>query len=421
MIKIVIVSGLQPINNPRAVKEAETLASHGYDVTLIGAVHSIESKLLVASLNAGHSWKHLPVVDATDRKLLSRLRYLFYRIKGRLSRLLYTTFAIQLPSQLASYVGPMYRLAAREKADLYIIHAEPALWVGQRLIMDGQKVATDIEDWYSEDLLPEDRAKRPVDLLKSLEQFLLEKSVYTSTTSRVMAQGLAQEYSVPEPSVILNSFRYSERAHIDGKILDRKNSSIPSLIWFSQTVGPGRGLELLFEALHLIDLPIEIHIRGRLRNEMFHQQLLALIPAKHLSNIYFHNLVSQSDLLSRLAEHDIGFCGELSSCKSRDLTITNKILEYIRAGLHVVASNTKGQLELSHAKDLKIRYFKQSSTADLANVLHELAKTISRGLPAKKTFFDPTDFSELSWEHNSQTLLSNVTIALQGKQCSSTR
>jgi len=44
-------------------------------------------------------------------------------------------------------------------------------------------------------------------------------------------------------------------------------------------------------------------------------------------------------LLSRIAEHDIGFAGEMKHCRSRDLTVTNKILQYLLAGIAVVAGN----------------------------------------------------------------------------------
>jgi len=46
-----------------------------------------------------------------------------------------------------------------------------------------------------------------------------------------------------------------------------------------------------------------------------------------------------------IAEHDIGFAGETPSIRSRDLTATNKILQYLLAGLAVVASDTAGQRE----------------------------------------------------------------------------
>jgi len=47
-----------------------------------------------------------------------------------------------------------------------------------------------------------------------------------------------------------------------------------------------------------------------------------------------------------IADHDIGLALEQSSIASRDLTITNKILQYLNAGLAVVATPTAGQREV---------------------------------------------------------------------------
>ena len=52
------------------------------------------------------------------------------------------------------------------------------------------------------------------------------------------------------------------------------------------------------------------------------------------------------ELLSRLAEHDIGLALEQQEIKSRNLTLTNKIFQYLQAGLALVATDTAGQREI---------------------------------------------------------------------------
>ncbi len=70
--------------------------------------------------------------------------------------------------------------------------------------------------------------------------------------------------------------------------------------------------------------------------------------------------------------HDIGLALEQSFIANRDLTITNKILQYLNAGLAVVASDTRGQREvLAHAPDAGVMV-KLAETADLAQTLDRL-------------------------------------------------
>ena len=49
-----------------------------------------------------------------------------------------------------------------------------------------------------------------------------------------------------------------------------------------------------------------------------------------------------------LPKFDAGLAIELSQPESRNVTITNKILQYIQSGLQVLATDTIGQIELSN-------------------------------------------------------------------------
>ncbi len=63
-----------------------------------------------------------------------------------------------------------------------------------------------------------------------------------------------------------------------------------------------------------------------------------------------HPLIPANELLSRVAEHDIGLALELRQPDSRNLTVTYKFLHYLLAGLAVVASDTAGQSEVTGAR-----------------------------------------------------------------------
>ena len=47
--------------------------------------------------------------------------------------------------------------------------------------------------------------------------------------------------------------------------------------------------------------------------------------------------------------HDVGLALEQPYCLNKDLTASNKIFEYMRAGLALIASHTRGQEEVMRA------------------------------------------------------------------------
>ena len=90
---------------------------------------------------------------------------------------------------------------------------------------------------------------------------------------------------------------------------------------------------------------MSIHLRGNC-SDSTRQWIDAQIPAEWRDRLFIHPTVSNAELPARIAEHDIGLALELSDPPSRDLTVTNKLFQYLQAGLAVIATDTTGQREV---------------------------------------------------------------------------
>jgi len=333
---LILISG--PLSlNPRPLKEAVALGRAGYDVTVLFVRNHAEGEARDRELMAGAPFRRV-AIDMISGQDTPAWRLFLRRGLESARRRLSANLRLQGPAALGS--ARLLLDAARAlPADLTIVHNEAPHWVGTRLLASGRRVAADIEDWHSEDLLPQDRARRPLKLLRSVERRLLTDAAYTSTTSRALSDALHARYGGPPPQVITNSFPLQSDPH------GGPAGSPPSLFWFSQTLGPGRGLELLLEAWGGTTRPSRLALLGE-PCAGFRERILRRLPADHGSRVDFLPLVSPSRLPSLIATHDIGLALEQAFIVNRDLTITNKILQYLNAGLAVVASDTSGQREV---------------------------------------------------------------------------
>jgi glycosyltransferase involved in cell wall biosynthesis len=267
-----------------------------------------------------------------------------------------------------------------------------------------------MEDWFSEDLLPDSRRRRPLRLLRFLERELLVRGVYGSCPSHVLSEALAKEYGGKPPIVLYNAFPWTDRGAIDGRRKERRNAAIVSICWYSQTLGPGRGIEDLVGALPLLKCEAEIHLRGHATPGMV-DWIRDRIPERWRRRVFFHPLVANEELLSRIAEHDIGFAGEMPYSRSRDLTVTNKILHYLLGGLAVVASDTAGQREVAmRAKDA-VTVYQPGNPAALANALDGLLASNARLANAKSAALQMAR-DIFCWEGQEQTLLAAIAATL---------
>jgi len=329
-------------NAPRPQKEAETLANAGHDVIVYGVWFDSALVKRDRQLILNKKWRFEPIVDFQPNR---KLQNWVTRIQSRLAREKYIYFGIFSPELLGYGAKAILKAALKAKADLTIVHSESGLWVGNQLLDRGYRVGVDFEDWFSEDLLPEARVARPIAQLKVLERRLINECTYCLTTSNVLAEALSKAYQAPKPTIIYNAFPWAERSQIDGQIRDRKNLDVPSIHWFSQTIGQGRGLETLFQSLPYIKYPIEIHLRGNYP-ESSRLWLESLVPDEWRDRLFIHPIVPNNELLSRIAEHDIGLALEVNDISSRNLTITNKFFQYLQAGLAIIATDTDGQSEI---------------------------------------------------------------------------
>jgi glycosyltransferase involved in cell wall biosynthesis len=295
-------------------------------------------------------------------------------------------------------------MASAQPADLIIVHSELALQIGAKLLTRGRRVAADFEDWHSRDLPPSSHHRRPLRLLQRAESTLLRNAVYTSATSDAMAIALQAVYGGNKPVVISNTFPLQPVSR------PRPPGAPPALFWFSQTIGPGRGLELFLAAWRQTIRPSRLCLLGDVSAE-YRAKLLGRLPAERRTQLEFIPIVPPEELPAVIARHDVGLALEPNIPANKDCTISNKILQYLNASLAVVASDTAGQREvLGHAPDAGI-LVSLHETAGLAETLDNLLASPHRiatmGAAARRAAEEI-----YCWEKTEPVLLHAVTTAV---------
>jgi glycosyltransferase involved in cell wall biosynthesis len=407
---IIVLTGNHLCHNPRVQKEAAALAAAGVDVEVLGAWTNDALAERDRELLARLGTRFTPVVDFSTRSAAAKLRRQMSRVRSKAGQWGYRSLALFGWYLLGHAYPALRRAALRRQADLYIAHSEAGMAVAHDLRRAGRRVAVDMEDWFSEDLLPEARGGRPLALLRRLESELLTKGAFASCPSHAMSRELSRHFGCDPPAVVYNAFSWAERASIDGVFKDRPDRGCPSIHWFSQTIGPGRGLEDLLAALPRVTHPAEVHLRGN-PVDGFANWLAERTPAGWRLRIFVHGLVPNHQLLSRIAEHDIGFAGEMKYCRSRDLTITNKILQYLLAGLAVVASDTAGQREVADRAGDAVLLYPSGEAPALAAQLNALLGSPERLNRAKAAALSAAE-KTFCWERQEGALLEGVKRAL---------
>jgi glycosyltransferase involved in cell wall biosynthesis len=402
--KILILTSAHLCRNPRVVKEATTLGAAGYDVTVMSISVQARFERKDRELMRGLPFKRVTIDYAADN-WRARTADFVQRAATWGARRLCSEFELET----AQTLGPAAALlgfARSFPADLTIVHTEIPIWAAQHLIRDGRKVAVDVEDWYSEDLLFADRQSRPIQLLRKAEAFALQHAAYSSATAQSMADALAGAYRCPAPLVLRNSFPLQLHSRADTP----PREGPPRFIWFSQTIGPGRGLELFFAAWAKTTHPSQVYLLGDERPD-YREKLLGRLPPARRGDVHFIPLVTPEQLPNKLAEFDIGLALEPRWPLNRNITITNKILQYLNAGLAVVATDTAGQQEVMRAAPDSGLLITAHETTEYAERLDALLGDRAR-LRATQLAARAAAVREFCWEQETPRLLAAVARAL---------
>ncbi|CAN5213617.1 hypothetical protein BH11PSE14_BH11PSE14_02740 [soil metagenome] len=356
-VLIVIVGHLS--SAPRAQKEAAALRAAGARVFIRGNWFdpALAEEDLAIARRLGADFAPATDLRRDGGNFGDRLRHRLARLRNRWTGLV-------SPRTLGPGAPELLRAARNIRADLTMVHSEPGLWLGQRLLQDGMQVGVDFEDWFSHDQLPQDRTPRVREKLRELEHFHLRHAHCCLATTQAMAEALAQDAGTLRTPVVIPNCFAADGVHVLPDRADGPGSTAVSFYWFSQTIGPARGLEVLAAALPLLHGDWTLHLRGAVGA---HRDWLdALFPAAQRPRIHILPPVSNAELAARSRAHDVGLALEIPYCINKQLTASNKIHEYLRAGLAVIATATQGQAEVLEASPGAGLLVEAGNAADLA-------------------------------------------------------
>src|SRR5580704_4495329 len=345
-LRICLVGAANPSNNPRLLREADLL-SQQHEVRVVSQGSSRAAAEADARLLARRSWR-LQRVDhpradwlPSDVSRPEWVRSVFVRGRRRLAEAAFHSFKA---TKLAEYsvctsFSELLRLASAEAADWFIAHTQPALPVAVAAARRwNAKLGFDCEDLLTE------TGDRFCEANRLIEQKYLRQCDYVTATSNAMADHLAKTYNIPDPTVLYNVFPLSLA---EGLLRPRQREPHAKLRlhWVSQTIGPDRGLQDVFEACAGLADQVEIHLRGR-ASEQEKKEQMALSQRWGVAEcVKFHPLIDHDELISSMADYDVGLALERPRNRNYSLTVTNKVFSYMLAGLAVAATETPGQRE----------------------------------------------------------------------------
>jgi glycosyltransferase involved in cell wall biosynthesis len=227
-------------------------------------------------------------------------------------------------------------------------------------------------------------------LVEWIEERFIPRCDYVTAASDGIADAYATALRIERPTTILNVCPMDDRERTAPRPRERETPpGAKSLYWFSQTIGPGRGLEDAVDALAFLGDEFVLHLRGRWA-QGYELQLRNRARAKKVDDrLRWLPLVPPSELVPRSKQHEIGLALEHPTTENRSICLTNKIFTYLAAGIPIVATSTVAQRELAGQLGAAARLYDPGDAAGLADRVRDLiadptARAASRSLAIQR-------------------------------------
>jgi hypothetical protein len=212
--------------------------------------------------------------------------------------------------------------------------------------------------------------------MRKLMCLVLPKADYCSYAAPLIAEAVRKD--IPNMQniqlVLMNGFPADEFV-----MPQTKSTQCLKLVWYSQHIDYGRGLENVLKVADQLHEVVELHLIGNLQSAFAN----TFLHGKR--GVVIHPPMHQKQLHRFLGDFDVGLALDIPLNPNRDIALTNKIITYAQAGLIIAAMHTKGQdqfLDESGLAHIKMTNDESSISKAFLEIFE--MKTSSRFDPVKQ-------------------------------------
>jgi glycosyltransferase involved in cell wall biosynthesis len=286
-----------------------------------------------------------------------KLLRLGYRILFRLSGYLH-------PGALSTRFLRFGRFLNRIEADVYVAHnVETLLPVFEAAQKRGGLAMFDSMEFHSD--MGDSQNELDREIITKIERRCLPQCALVLASSDEMADALSATYGIRPPLALYNVPPIDPHHH-------RCDHQGLSLYWRNAVLGFGqRGLQDVLAALTNLPDDIVLHLQGRLPLDGG-VELRNKIDALGLAQrVFVHTPYLPPDAVRVAAEYCVGLCLEHGGIRNHELTVSNKMFDYLMGGLVVIASDLPGLRGVIERSDGGM-CFEPGNAVDLAEKILEL-------------------------------------------------
>jgi glycosyltransferase involved in cell wall biosynthesis len=371
-MKLCIIVGNSLRKDPRVIKQINCALDEGIDVHFIGYVDENYSAQFLESIGCPFSIvdlgeKYTGHLKSLIKKLYRQFLFYFYPIKWMIKIKPDVIHANDFDTLIPSYIASLFCRS---------------------------KVLYDSHEIYAENIgIANNKVLKKAIIFS--EKILLKRIGAMISVSHSAAAYFQKKYKIPLPTVITNC-PYKQNIPIQ----PFKNPNFFEVLYQGQMYR-GRGYEEFVNSAKFIDKNIILVLRGYGSIE---GELKEIVKQNNLEKkVRFDGPVEVKDIVIKASTSNVGIVLTQPVNINFKLTVSNKLFEYIHAGLPVILSDVPEHRYLNDAFNFGI-IVTNFSPIGIAECINNLSSDPIKYTLLKENAIKASEI--LCWENESQKLLS---------------
>lgn len=361
-IKVCICTSCGIDQEPRAPRHAK----------LISSMELVDEVIFVECVPSGHTSNARESLVNDKIKVIScefptRNSNLYILVFSKLAiaffRLVYKHIGIIHPYAISFKTYLLLKKLSAIEANVYFGHnIETLLPIALAKQKSSCKVIFDSMELYSD--MGDGQGPLEQSLVRNLERNLLKKCDLIIASSQQVSEALVSQYQINKPLAIYNKPPLQT-------LPPREKPKGLHLYWRNSTIALSqRGLGDILDALVFLPDDVFLHIQGK-KSADYHSLIDKIEQLKLKDRVIIHDPFLPHQAVICANDYHVGICPEQDTCANQRLTVSNKLFDYMSAGLAVIASDLPGISSIVSDANAGL-IFKSGDSVDLAHKIKML-------------------------------------------------
>lgn len=400
MKKILLISHSEICYNARLLKAADYFHAKGWEVTVFNPVVGLASEETYRDFLATRSWRVIEN-DISKRSVNSYFNWFLVSVAHVFVRFTVEKLNLNLWSDYYLNKGLLFAPNMGANYSIVLVHLIDNLSFAMRFKRkDGTKVIYDSQEYFvgQYDAFSPKHSK----WVRKNEKENIHSVDYLLTTTEVMRKRLLADYNFVNPSYRVRNVPTSQQSNLQYNASPVVGKEL-KIVWHGMGVflENRRGLHIVLEAIALCQSNVKLYFQGNIsppQMELLKQYLDRLQIAEKVAIVPPAN---PDQIVESLKKYDIGVTGELPEEDNQRLTSSNKLFDYIHAGLAIISSNTLGLAETINEFNVGLLY-EPGAAEELSKQIDYLADNESilagfkqSSIKAAETLFWEQEYDQL--------------------------